>query len=213
MALKRGLCTKYTVFSYAGTASYLCYQMVWQGIQRSSQWENETTGPTVSYCWQTSLIIRSHLSPTGEHTYFVGTATVNKSPHWHSSRRWLEASAEEHGCNKWKILACLLLLPRSQVKIVRCGGCYDPQLFKRSSEWVSEWVSIQTLLFVWDGLPKAYCLVEECEGYCHDTTLTYVVQCTYLRHFSQSLFIASINLTPQVYVNHAQKVATPQHVP
>ena len=38
--------------------------MVRQGIQRSSQWENETTGPTVSYCWQTSFIIRSHLSPT-----------------------------------------------------------------------------------------------------------------------------------------------------
>ena len=27
----------------AGTASYPWYQMVWQGTQRSSQWENETT--------------------------------------------------------------------------------------------------------------------------------------------------------------------------
>ena len=42
---------------------------------------------------------------------------------------------EEHGCNKWKkTLACLLLLPRSQAKIVRCGGRYDPQPVKRSSE-------------------------------------------------------------------------------
>ena len=31
------------VFSHSGTASYPWYQMVWQGIQRSSQWENETT--------------------------------------------------------------------------------------------------------------------------------------------------------------------------
>ena len=42
---------------------------------------------------------------------------------------------EELGCNKWKkTLACLLVLPRSQAKIVRCGGHCDPQLVKRSSE-------------------------------------------------------------------------------
>jgi len=47
---------------------------------------------------------------------------------------------EEHGCNKWKkTLACLLVLSRLQAKIVRCGGRYDPQLVKRSSEWDSEW--------------------------------------------------------------------------
>jgi len=38
-------------------------------------------------------IIWSHLSPTGEHTTFAGTATVNRSPHRHSSRHWLEAPA------------------------------------------------------------------------------------------------------------------------
>jgi len=48
---------------------------------------------TRRYCWQTSFIIWSRLSPTGEHTCFAGTATVNRSPHQHSSRRWLEASA------------------------------------------------------------------------------------------------------------------------
>jgi len=32
-----------------------------------------------------------------------------------------------------------LVLPRSRARIVRCGGRYDPQLVKRSSEWVSEW--------------------------------------------------------------------------
>jgi len=36
-------------------------------------------------------------------------------------------------------LAYLLVLPGSRARIVRCGGRYDPQLVKRSSEWVSEW--------------------------------------------------------------------------
>jgi len=31
------------------------------------------------------------------------------------------------------------VLPGSRARIVRCGGRYDPQLVKRSSEWVSEW--------------------------------------------------------------------------
>jgi len=35
-------------------------------------------------------------------------------------------------------LAYLLVLPGSRARIVRCGGRYDPQLVKRSSEWVSE---------------------------------------------------------------------------
>ena len=52
---------------------------------------NEIT--KLSYCWQTSFISWSHLSPTGEHICFAGTATVNWSPHQHSSRRWLEAPA------------------------------------------------------------------------------------------------------------------------
>jgi len=48
MALKReqwAKCAQWQdpVFSHAGTASYPWYQMVWQGIQRSSQRENETT--------------------------------------------------------------------------------------------------------------------------------------------------------------------------
>jgi len=42
---------------------------------------------------------------------------------------------EEIGCNKWKKrLAYLLVLPGSRARIVRCGGRYDPQLVKRSSE-------------------------------------------------------------------------------
>ena len=68
----------------------------------------------VSYCWQTSFIIWSHLSPTGEHTCFAGTATVNRSPHRHSSRRWLEAPtgsstkklAATSGRRHWPICWC-----------------------------------------------------------------------------------------------------------
>ena len=38
-------------------------------------------------------------------------------------------------CSKWKkTLAYLLVLPGSRARIVRCGGRYDPQLVKRSSE-------------------------------------------------------------------------------
>jgi len=41
----------------------------------------------------------------------------------------------EIGCSKWKkTLAYLLVLPGSRARIVRCGGRYDPQLVKRSSE-------------------------------------------------------------------------------
>jgi len=44
----------------------------------------------------------------------------------------------EIGCSKWKkTLAYLLVPPGSRARIVRCGGRYDPQLVKRSSEWVN----------------------------------------------------------------------------
>ena len=39
------------------------------------------------------------------------------------------------GSSNWKkTLAYLLVLPGSRARIVRCGGRYDPQLVKRSSE-------------------------------------------------------------------------------
>ena len=40
---------------------------------------NERTKLPDSYCWQTSFIIWSHLSPTGEHTCLAGTATQANS--------------------------------------------------------------------------------------------------------------------------------------
>jgi len=54
---------------------------------------------------QTSFIIWSHLSPTGEHTCFAGTATVNRSPHRHSWKcppgcprtNWLQQVEENIG--------------------------------------------------------------------------------------------------------------------
>jgi len=47
------------------------------------------------------------------------------------SHVWLK---KKHGYTKYRSLS---VLPRSQAKIVRCGGRYDTQLVKRSSEWVS----------------------------------------------------------------------------
>jgi len=93
--------------------------------------------------YQTSFIIWSHLSPTGEHTCFAGTATVNRSPHQHSCRRWLEVpagssmkklaatSVRRH----WPICCCCLdRWPRSfDVK--------DATTLSWSSAAVSEWVS------------------------------------------------------------------------
>ena len=52
--------------------------------------------------------------------------------HTGSARRVVHG---EIGCSKWKkTLAYLLVLPGSRARIVRCGGRYDPQLVKRSSE-------------------------------------------------------------------------------
>jgi len=137
------------VFSNAGTASYPWYQMVWQGIQRSSQWENETTRRAVSYCWQTSFIIWSHLSPTGEHTCFAGTATVNRSPHRHSSRCWLEAPvgssteklAAASGRRHWPICYCWCCLDRGPGSF----NVEDAATLSWSSAAVSEWVPKSSL--------------------------------------------------------------------
>jgi len=74
----------------------------------------------------------------------AGTATVNRSqcgllreahtgtppaadwkrPPARPRKTWLQQVEED----------ILLVLPRSQAKIIRCGGRYDPQLVKRSSE-------------------------------------------------------------------------------
>ena len=97
----------------------------------------------VSYCWQTSFVIWTHLSPTGEHTCFAGTSTVNRSPHRHSSRCWLEAPA---GSSTEKLVAAIgrRHRPICWCCLDRGPGSFDVedattlQLVKRSSEWVSE---------------------------------------------------------------------------
>ena len=96
----------------------------------------------VSYCWQTSFIIWTHLSPTGEQTCFAGTSTVNRSPHRHSSRCWLEAPAGSStkklaaasGRRRWPICWCCLH---------RGPGSFDVEdatTLSWSSAAVSEWV-------------------------------------------------------------------------
>ena len=60
-----------------------------------------------------------------------------KTPTWWKILVWICLYC--FNCSKWKkTLAYLLVLPGSRARIVRCGGRYDPQLVKRSSEWVSE---------------------------------------------------------------------------
>ena len=49
-----------------------------------------------------------------------------KRPPGRPRRNWLQQVEED--------LAYLLVLPGSRARIVRCGGRYDPQLVKRSSE-------------------------------------------------------------------------------
>ena len=48
-----------------------------------------------------------------------------KRPPGRPRRNWLQQLEEDTG---------LLVLPGSRARIVRCGGRYDPQLVKRSSE-------------------------------------------------------------------------------
>ena len=70
-------------------------------------------------------------------------SSVNRSPHRHSSRCWLEVPAVSStkklaatsGRRHWPICWCC---PDRGPGSFRCGGCYNPQLVKRSSEWVSE---------------------------------------------------------------------------
>jgi len=57
-------------------------------------------------------------------------------------------------------LAYLLVLPGSRARIVRCGKRYDPQLVKRSSEWVSElpaWQGTKFAVFI--DKRNAFCLI------------------------------------------------------
>jgi len=101
------------------------------GTQRSSQ-----------YCWQTSFIIWTHLSPTGEHTCFADTSTVNRSPHQHSSRCWLEAPAgssteklaASSGRRRWPICWCCLDHGPGSFDVE------DATTLSWSSAAVSEWV-------------------------------------------------------------------------
>jgi len=104
---------------------------------------NERTKLPDSYCWQTSFIIWSHLSPTGEHTCFAGTATVNRSPHQHSSRCWLEAPA---GSSTEKLAAAIgrRYWPICWCWLDRGPGSFDVEdatTLSWSSAAVSEWVS------------------------------------------------------------------------
>ena len=95
-----------------------------------------------------SFIIRSHLSPTREHTCFAGTATVNTSPHWHSSCRWLEASmknlAATSGRRHWPDCWCC---PDHKPRLFDVKDATTLSWSSAAvSEWVSEWVQSSSAL-------------------------------------------------------------------
>ena len=92
----------------------------------------------------------------GEHTCFAGTATVNRSPHWHSSCRRLETSAGSStknlvatsGRRHWPVCWCCPdCKPRSL-------DVEDATTLSWSSAAVSEWVS-RGSKFTWHPLTNA----------------------------------------------------------
>jgi len=64
---------------------------------------------------------RPHLQLTGGTVFSIGSSVTS-----FVNVNWLQQVEET--------LAYLLVLPGSRARIVRCGGRYDPQLVKRSSE-------------------------------------------------------------------------------
>ena len=80
---------------------------------------------TTSQQYNTFTTVRAYKNV--QQQYHIGTAITN-----------IPNSDFKNVVSNWKkTLAYLLVLPGSRARIVRCGGCYDPQLVKRSSEWVS----------------------------------------------------------------------------
>jgi len=110
-----------------------------------------------------------HMSPTGERTCFAGTATVNRSPHRHSSRCWLEAPAGSFteklaaasGRRHWPICWCCL---------DRGPGSFDVEdatTLSWSSAAVSEWVVISA----WPWCIFPYNLVQDIYIQSRDTDI------------------------------------------
>jgi len=113
--------------------------MVWQGIQCSSQWQNETTiadrrhslfghichlpeNTPVSQALQLSIEAHTSTPPAADWKRPPGPARIN----------WLQQVEEDIGLSVGA--ARIAGQDRSMWRTSR----YDPQLVKRSSEWVSE---------------------------------------------------------------------------
>jgi len=142
------------VFSHAGTSSYPWYQMVWQGIQRSSQWENETTRRAVSYCWQTLFII-GHICRLPENTpasqalqlsieAHTGTppAADWKRPPGRPRRNWLQQVEEDIGLSVGA--AWIAGQDHLMWRTLRPSA-------GQAQQWVSEWCNLllKMLLYQW----------------------------------------------------------------
>ena len=80
-----------------------------------------------------SSLLMFPLTPDQHH--WLDVATEDEG--WCSFRSCTPSRSRARTCSNWKkTLAYLLVLPGSRARIVRCGGRYEPQLVKRSSEWV-----------------------------------------------------------------------------
>jgi len=137
-------CAKYTVsdrihavFSHAGTASYPWYQMVWQGIQRRSRWENKATRRHSLFGHICRLPENTPASQALQLSIEAHTSTPPaagwKRPPGRPRRNWLQQVEEDIGLSVGA--ARIAGQDRSMWRTLR--------LVKRSSEWVSEWVSAQ----------------------------------------------------------------------
>jgi len=95
------------VFSYAGSC---IVSLASDGDKVANAVVNERTKlpdlpSLIADSWRHSLFGHICRHGTKEHTCFACTATVNRSPHWHSPCRWLTVRRVvhgEHGCSKWK---------------------------------------------------------------------------------------------------------------
>jgi len=129
------------VFSHADTASYPWYQMVWQSIQRSSQWENETTRlllltDVIHYFGHICRLPKNTpasqaLQPSIEAHTGTPPAADWKRPPGRPRRNWLQQVEEDIGLSVGA--AWIAGQDRSMWKTLRPSA-------GQAQQWVSEWV-------------------------------------------------------------------------
>ena len=84
------------------------------------------------------LSVVLHLCPSPRNACFRSTTSVYWCLHWCTCCGWLEMHTGKFGSRRWKTTPVYLSVSVSlQVWTTTCGDCFDPQLVRCSSEWVS----------------------------------------------------------------------------